>query len=141
MSPNNSSYNASISSYWSQQEQLITPACVVSAASAQDVSAALKVLVPKRCKFAVRGGGHGAAAGVANIKNGVTIDLRGLNAVTVSSDRKTVAVGGGQSWGNLYAQLAPLGLAASGGRHAPVGVGGSTLGGKLATPPSPPCLP
>ncbi|KAK4236592.1 hypothetical protein C8A03DRAFT_35491 [Achaetomium macrosporum] len=127
--PNSSAYNASISSYWAQQETLIHPACVVSPTSARDVSAALKVLVPRRCKFAVRGGGHGAVAGIANIQDGVTIDLRGLNSITVSSDRKTVAVGGGQKWASVYAKLQPLGLAASGGRNGPVGVGGSTLGG------------
>lgn len=127
--PGASAYNASISSYWAQQETLITPECVLSATSALDVSAALKVLVPRRCKFAVRGGGHGAIAGVANIEDGVTIDLRGLNSVIVSSDRKTVTVGGGQSWGPVYDKLNPLGRAASGGRHALVGVGGSTLGG------------
>ncbi|GAB1311769.1 hypothetical protein MFIFM68171_01979 [Madurella fahalii] len=127
--PKTGAYNASISSYWAQEEAMITPEYVLSATSARDGSTALKVLAPRRWKFAVRGGGHGAIPGIANIENGVTIDLRGLNSVTVSLDRKTVTVGGGQSWGAVYEKLNPLGLAVSGGRHAPVGVGGSTLGG------------
>ncbi|SPQ23479.1 2c53db8c-179d-421c-a153-33655fda40b0 [Thermothielavioides terrestris] len=127
--PSSNAYNASISSYWSQQESEIAPRCIVSPSSASDVSAALKVLVPRACKFAVRGGGHGAIAGIANIDDGVTIDLGGLSAVTVSSDNKKVKVGGGASWGAVYARLSPLGLAAPGARHATVGVGGSSLGG------------
>jgi FAD/FMN-containing dehydrogenase len=103
------------------------------------------VLVPRACKFAVRGGGHGAIAGIANIDDGVTIDLGGLSAVTVSSDNKKVKVGGGASWGAVYARLSPLGLAAPGARHATVGVGGSSLGGKslihIPTPFSPPSPP
>ena len=57
-------YTLSLLSYWSQQEQQVAPACVVTAKSAQDVATAVYVLnVTSQivnnagCKFAVRSGG------------------------------------------------------------------------------------
>jgi FAD/FMN-containing dehydrogenase len=102
--------------------------------SAKDVSDAVKILAPRCCKFAVRGGGHNAIGGIANIQNGVTIDLGGLSSVVLAADKKTVAIGAGQTWGGVYTQLAASNLAVPGGRHGPVGVGGSTLGGQHLAP-------
>ncbi|GFF67555.1 uncharacterized FAD-linked oxidoreductase YgaK [Aspergillus lentulus] len=127
--PNSTAYETSVDSYWSQQEQLINPSCVLSATSAEDVSKALRVLVPNACKFAVRSGGHGAIAGIANIQDGVTIDLSALNWIVPSADRSLVSVGPGQRWGGVYAALDRIGVSVPGGRDSPVGVGGTTLGG------------
>ncbi|KAL4943633.1 hypothetical protein BDV06DRAFT_221085 [Aspergillus oleicola] len=127
--PNSVTYNESVSSYWSQQEQLVSPSCVLSPTSAQDVSIALQILVPQSCEFAVRSGGHGALAGSANIGDGVTIDLSALNHTSVSPDNAFVSVGPGQLWGKVYATLDARGVSVPGGRDSPVGVGGATLGG------------
>lgn len=88
----------------------------------------MEILVPKGCTFAVRGGGHGALKGLANVQDGVTIDLRGLNSIEPLENNSIVAVGSGQSVGNVYTALQPLGIAVSSGRSYDVGVGGSTLG-------------
>jgi FAD/FMN-containing dehydrogenase len=128
--PNSTAYESSVNSYWSQQEQLISPSCVLSATSAEDVSKALRVLVPNACKFAVRSGGHGAIAGIANIEDGVTIDLTALNWILPSADGSLVSIGPGQRWGSVYAALDAIGVSVPGGRDSPVGVGGTTLGGK-----------
>lgn len=126
---------SSLTSYWSQQEEQIHPQCIVSPTTSQDVSTAVKILsIPIRgetCKFAVRSGGHTAFAGSANIENGVTIDLRALNEITLSRDRYLVTLGTGQRWGNVYAVLEKYRIAAAGGRAGGVGIGGSTLGGEL----------
>ncbi|KAL4786389.1 FAD binding domain protein [Aspergillus varians] len=127
--PRSAAYNESVSSYWSQQEQLVAPSCVLSPTSAQDVSTALRILVPESCKFAVRSGGHGALAGSANIEGGITIDLSALDSISISEDNAFVSVGPGQKWGNLYAALDARGVSVPGGRDSPVGVGGATLGG------------
>ncbi|KAL4974750.1 FAD binding domain protein [Aspergillus desertorum] len=127
--PDSAAYNASVSSYWSQQEQLLEPSCVISPTSAQDVSIAMTILVPRSCKFAIRSGGHGALAGIANIEEGVTIDLRALDGIQISPDASSVSVGPGQRWGNVYAALDARGVFVPGGRDSPVGVGGATLGG------------
>jgi FAD/FMN-containing dehydrogenase len=60
---------------------------------------------------------------------GVTIDLAALNQITLSADKSLVTIGPGQRWGNVYAELEPLGLAVAGGRSSSIGVGGLTLGG------------
>lgn len=129
-------YSASLLSYWSVQEEEVSPYCIVSPANSQDVSIAVKILSTGNlfnfCKFAIRSGGHTAYAGSANIDDGVTIDLSALNEITLSGDQSTVAIGPGQRWGNVYGALQAQNLSVSGGRSGGVGVGGLTLGGQLS---------
>lgn len=129
--PNSSAYDASRSSYWSQQEQLVEPTCIFLPTTAEDVSAAISILVPNSCQFAVRSGGHGSVPEEANIEGGVTIDLSRINATILSDDETEVSVGGGQRLGNVYSLLAEYGVAIPGARDSGIGVGGSTLGGKF----------
>ena len=75
---------------------------------------------------------HTPFAGSANIQGGVTVDTSGLNQVTVALDKKSVSVGPGNRWGEVYSKLDALGLSTSGGRVASVGVGGLTLGGGIS---------
>ena len=84
------------------------------------------------CPFAVRGGGHTAWAGSANIDGGVTIDLRSLNWVTTDTPG-VVAVGAGAKWGDVYGALALKNLTVVGGRISSVGVAGLTLGGEFTS--------
>lgn len=70
--------------------------------------------------------------GASNIQNGLTIDLRHLSLVEVSSDRSLTRVGTGNTWQAVYKKLEPLRLAVVGGRHGGVGVGGLTLGGGIS---------
>lgn len=87
---------------------------------------------PKQgCQFAVRSGGHASFAGAANIHGGVTIDLSGLNAITISS-RDFVSVGAGTTWGEIYSQLDARGLTVGGGRASSVGVSGLSVGGGIS---------
>lgn len=102
------------------------PACIVSPGNVEDVSTAVKTLVQlheqgQSCLFAIRSGGHTSWAGASNIQGGVVIDLRGLNAVKLSSDRETVEVGVGAHWGDVYEALDPLGLSVNGGRASTPG--------------------
>ena len=82
-----------------------------------------------QCPFAVRGGGHSDIAGFSNIEGGITIDMRKINRIEVSDDRKTVKLGSGLKWGDVYFALDDEGLGVVGGRANTVGVGGLTLGG------------
>lgn len=70
-----------------------------------------------------------AHAGAANIHDGVTIDLSGLNQFSVSEDKKSAMIGPGLKWGEVYTKLATYGIATPGGRSSQVGVGGYLLGG------------
>jgi hypothetical protein len=68
------------------------------------------------CPFAVKSGGHAAFAGASSIEGGITIDLAGLNERKLSDDRKTVAIGSGNRWVDVYDYLTPYELAVVGGR-------------------------
>lgn len=127
--PQDAAYNESVSSYWAQQGQLMSPSCIVRPTAAEDVSSALNILVPGSCKFAVRSGGHGSVTGISNIQDGVTFDLRGLNSITISDDNSQVTVGPGQNWYGVYTALYKVGVTVPGGRDQNIGVAGSTLGG------------
>ncbi|KAF2278012.1 oxidoreductase FAD-binding protein [Westerdykella ornata] len=131
-------YHASQKSFWSAQEQSLSPACIVIPTTTQDVSIAVAILSVghqasiSRCKFAVRGAGHTPQAGAANIDGGVTIDMQSMNQVAVSSDQKIVSIGSGNRWGNVYPTLDRQNLAMIGGRVSPVGAGGLITGGGIS---------
>lgn len=80
-----------------------------------------------QCPFAVKSGGHAAYRGASSIEGGITVDLVGLDTLKLSDDRKTVAVGPGNRWVDVYAYLGPHELAVIGGRASTVGVGGLTV--------------
>lgn len=100
-----------------------------------DVVTTVQALVEHEIPFAVRAGGHNLNAGAANIEAGVTIDLRGLNQISLNEDLSVVSVGGGARWGEVYSSLEPFGLAVAGSRDEAVGVGGLILGGTYRQSP------
>jgi FAD/FMN-containing dehydrogenase len=69
-----------------------------------------------QCPFAVKGGGHAAFAGSSSIEGGITIALQNLKQVKPSADKKTVDVGPGNRWLDVYQALEPHGLNVVGGR-------------------------
>lgn len=91
----------------------------------------LKTLIDTECHFAIKSGGHDRTPGSSNAEGGVTIDLVRLNEVKLAQDRKSVKLGAGLRWLNVYTALEKEGLMVGGGRVADVGVGGLTLGGKV----------
>lgn len=116
LSSGTSSYEAFTSSYWSNQAAAVDPTCVFKPSHALEVSTAVLLSRLTSCPFAVKGGGHTAFSGASSIEGGITIALENLNEVTLSSDKKTVAVGPGNRWGAVYGALEQHGLAVVGGR-------------------------
>lgn len=55
-----------------------------------------------------------------------------LTALQISDDRKSVIVGPGHTWGEVYTYLEQFDVAVAGGRLAPVGVPGLLLGGGIS---------
>ncbi|KAK7999745.1 hypothetical protein PG990_012345 [Apiospora arundinis] len=133
--PGSVPYDRSLASYWSLQEAEVRPSCIVTPSNRDEAALAIKTLGlgikygSEQCSFAVRSGGHTPWAGAANIEAGVVVALQKLNQVTVSVDEKTVQVGPGNRWGDVYRTLDSRGLAVLGGRLATVGVGGLVTGG------------
>jgi FAD/FMN-containing dehydrogenase len=72
--------------------------------------------------------GH-SVAGNALVDNGLVIDLRLMNGVSVDADARIATVGGGATMSNLDRGTQPFGLVTTGGRVSTTGVGGFTLGG------------
>ncbi|KAL8858221.1 MAG: hypothetical protein Q9178_005233 [Gyalolechia marmorata] len=134
------SYIGTSASFWSAQEQTVTPNCIVKPTTTKDVSAAIFVLsalsvqtsFSNECKFAIKGGGHTPQRGAANQPAGVTIDLEAFKQVDVSPDRKTTSIGPGNRWADIYLKLDAQGLAIPGGRVATVGAGGLITGGGVS---------
>jgi FAD/FMN-containing dehydrogenase len=108
-----------------------TPALVLRPKSVADVQAAVRYAASTGLVLSVRGGGHGFA-GFSTNDGGVVIDLSQLASVEVTDkEHHIVRIGGGATWGQVAAALAPHGLAISSGDTKSVGVGGLTLSGGI----------
>lgn len=103
---------------------------MVLAQNKNDVSLALLTVNFLKLTFATRSGGHSPNPGFSSIgQPGILIDLQNLNQLTLSSDKKSVTIGPGKRWGEVYDALDPYGVSVIGGRIPQVGVGGLILGG------------
>ena len=69
-----------------------------------------------QCPFAVKGGGHAAFAGSSSIEDGITISMENFKQVDVATDKKTVDVGPGMRWVDVYTAVEQDGLSVAGGR-------------------------
>jgi FAD/FMN-containing dehydrogenase len=107
------------------------PARVLRPGSVADVRAGVRFAASSGLFLSVRGGGHGFP-GFGTNDGGVVIDLSKLADVEIiDKERHLVRIGGGATWGQVAAALAPHGLAISSGDTKSVGVGGLTLTGGI----------
>jgi hypothetical protein len=108
-----------------------SPAYVLRPKSTRDVQIAVRFAADAGLLLSVRGGGH-AFPGFGTNDGGLVIDLGHLATVEVmDKERHLVRIGGGATWGQVSAALAPHGLAISSGDTKSVGVGGLTLTGGI----------
>lgn len=132
--PGSTTYNSSIASYYADQERELSPSCIYRPTTTSDVQRFVQLVTGGNCtnnQFAVRGGGHTVWRGAANIQPGITVDMRVMNSLQLSADRKIASVGGGALWDHIYPQLAPYNLTVLGGRIPGIGVGGFATGGQF----------
>lgn len=83
----------------------------------------MQIFTTNECPFAIRGGGHSAIAGAANIDDGVLVSMKRMNSVTINPGNRTITVGAGNTWADIYNAIEPRGFMVVGGRFAPVGLG------------------
>jgi hypothetical protein len=127
-----SEYNARQATFYSLQQQELSPTCIVRPSSASEVSHIVQLAKSSQCPFAVASGGHMSWKGSSNIHGGFVIDLRWMNQIDVSPEDQTVKLGPGSLWQEVYKVMAPYNVTTVGGRINAVGVGGFLLGGGIA---------
>lgn len=157
--PNSTIYNDVNINYWDAAASL-GPACIFEPNSAELMGLAVKTLVAYNTPFALKGGGHLAIAGsskrhrnstilfhhtntyvqaftdvtlVDNINStGVLLTGNNLAQIELSEDQSLVAVGPGNTWGDVLLYLEDYDLAVVGGRMSIVGVPGLLTGGGMS---------
>src|SRR5205823_5428263 len=75
-----------------------------------------------QCPFAAKGGGHAAFAGSSSIEGGITLSMENFKQIQVSSNKKTVDVGPGHRWVDVYSSLETQGLGVVGARVSYLGI-------------------
>jgi FAD/FMN-containing dehydrogenase len=120
--PNKFDYGAS----YSKRKQL-TPQVRVVASSPQAVGSTIRWAAGNGVSFAIRSGGHSYEGFSQNAD--LVIDVRGMAAVQLAADKKSVSIGSGASLGSVYKALEPSDRAIPAGTCFPVGVAGHSLGG------------
>ena len=110
-------FEESMNAYWDQKACEVPPACVVRPRNVWELAQAVKILKREfdlrveRAKemgeevesiFAIRGGGHSAVAGASSIKGGVLIDLSLFKQVVPAEDGRSVVIGAGCKWNDVY---------------------------------------
>lgn len=148
LSEGSAAYDSFTAEYWSAQQGTVDPSCVFKPARTSEVSTVILLSRLYKCPFAVKGGGHAAWAGASSIEDGITISLENFRQAEISLDKKTVDVGPGLRWVDVYTAVEKDGLSVAGGRvsmierslrplltisqMAPVGVPGLLLGGGIS---------
>ncbi|MBA8825600.1 FAD/FMN-containing dehydrogenase [Saccharopolyspora lacisalsi] len=104
------------------------PQVIAQCEHKQDIRTALEFARHHDLGVAVRSGGH-SVAGASLVEDGLVIDMRRINAVSVDPEHRTATVGGGAAWRDFDRATQPYGLLTTGGRVSTTGVAGLTLGG------------
>ncbi|EMD93385.1 hypothetical protein COCC4DRAFT_133347 [Bipolaris maydis ATCC 48331] len=128
-------FEKSTSAYWDQKAREVQPSCVVRPRNVWELAQAVKILRQEEGLepvFAVAGGGHSPVGGASSMQGGVLVDLSLFDKVILSEGKKSVGIGAGCRWIDVYAVLEKDGLAVVGGRNSAVGVARLTLGGGLS---------
>ncbi len=103
------------------------PALIARCSNADDVAAAVNLARDEDLPLSIYGGGHGVT-GSAVVDAGICVDLRGLTAIDVDPEARTVRAEAGLRWGPLDAATQEHGLALTGGRASDTGLAGLVLG-------------
>jgi len=103
------------------------PRAVVHCRTPEDVQLTIRATRDCNLPLSVRGGGHDWAGRA--LCEGIVVDLRGMNIVSVGADNRLAKISGGARALDVCAMTDPLGLAAVTGSVGAVGMTGLTLGG------------
>ncbi|PFH57011.1 hypothetical protein XA68_15617 [Ophiocordyceps unilateralis] len=129
-----SMYNEAVTSYLSVASISQRPACILFPSNAAQVSYAVRLLNSHPgVRFGLKSGGHNGNLGFSTAPGGLLIAFRPNSRFAVPAPNgRSVLVGAGCKWKDVYEVLQPLGKAAVGARFDDVGVTGYILGGGLS---------
>jgi FAD/FMN-containing dehydrogenase len=119
---------ASVAHVFNTRFDHVLPQAVARPVDGSDVRDAVRFTAARGVRVRARSGGH-SYAGYSTLPNGIVLDLRRLNAVRFDKSSGLVTVGAGAQLIDVYAGLAPHGVAVPGGSCPSVGIAGVTLGG------------
>lgn len=88
----------------------------------------MKIIGQYQIPFAVKGGGHTYNPGFSST-TGIHISMTRFTKIVYQPNHKTVDVGAGLVWDDVYAALEPYNVNVIGARGSGIGVAGLTLGG------------
>lgn len=113
---------------YNERFDAVVPGAVARPVDAADVVAAVRWGVAKGVALRPRSGGH-SYAGYSTLSDGIVLDLRELNSISVDRAAGTATVGAGAQLIDVYTVLAAHGATIPAGSCPSVGVSGVTLGG------------
>lgn len=106
----------------------VLPTALARPLDAGDVRDAIRFTAPRGIRVRARSGGH-SYAGYSTLSDGVVLDLRRLNSISVDKRNATATVGAGSQLIDISSALAGKGVTLPAGSCPSVGVAGVTLGG------------
>lgn len=119
---------ASSTERWNAYERP-TYKAAVRPGSAEDVQKIIKLAASNEFPFLVTGGNHGYSATFGTLDDGLAIDMRNFNSVTINAAANTMTIGGGTIFNQIFDPLYNAGKEIQSGACSTVGVLGITLGG------------
>lgn len=114
---------------WSKFQTEAIPACTAEPSTSTEVAEILTTAKMYECHFAVLAGGTSPFRYASSADGGITINMRRMRWVDLDEDILQIKVGAGALWGDVYRELDPKNMSATGTRNARNGVTGSILGG------------
>ncbi|EED12735.1 conserved hypothetical protein [Talaromyces stipitatus ATCC 10500] len=117
-----STYDYENHHFWSATE-VLDPRCVFLPDTIQKVADAVALFAEHECQFAIKGGGHSAIPGAANIHDGILMPMERIDTLEVNFADDYIRVGAGATLGSVYAALDPHNKSAVIGRYRKVGLG------------------
>jgi hypothetical protein len=106
------------------------PLVVARVADVADVQHVVRVARESGLPLAVRSGGH-SGAGLGRVKDGIVVDVRGLDTIAIDADARTAWAGSGVTAGAYTLAAQEHGLATGFGDTGSVGLGGLVTGGGI----------
>ncbi|PMD47730.1 FAD-binding domain-containing protein [Hyaloscypha variabilis F] len=104
-----SPYYQDLKAIWSLEFNTNEPLAVIRVTNASEVSTVIKFCVDNSLPLTVRSGGHDLL-GHSLITGAVIVDIRELNQITLSDDKKSITIGGGTQTGDVVDFLDAHGL-------------------------------